>query len=33
MRLDKLYFILNLFIVSSEIKEKNRFVFTPSFAC
>ena len=25
--------ILNLIKVSSEIKEKNRFVFTPGFAC
>ena len=25
--------ILNLFKVSSKIKEKNRFVFAPGFAC
>ena len=33
MRLDKLYVFLNLFSVSSEIKEKNRFVFAPGFTC
>ena len=33
MRLDKLFIVLNLFEVSSEVKGKNRFVFAPGFTC